>query len=73
MQQLADALQPWREKHPEVPVLQDVVLFTPAQALLHFSAGATLVVVGRRPGAEWGEVIRSVLREATCPVAVVPS
>lgn len=73
VQQLADALRPWREKHPEVPVLEDVVLFTPAQALLHCSADAALVVVGWRPGAEWSYVIRSLLREATCPVAVVPS
>ncbi|MFK4104259.1 universal stress protein [Streptomyces sp. NPDC019531] len=72
VQQLADTLQPWREKHPEVPVLQDVVLFTPAYALLHCSAGAALVVVGRRPGAEWGYMLRSLLREAACPVAVVP-
>ncbi|WP_449342204.1 universal stress protein [Streptomyces aurantiogriseus] len=73
VQQLADALQPWCEKHPEIPVLQDVVLFAPAQALLHCSAGAALVVVGRRPGAEWRHILRSLLREATCPVAVVPS
>ncbi|MDH6437186.1 nucleotide-binding universal stress UspA family protein [Streptomyces sp. SAI-144] len=73
VQQLTDALRPWREKHPQVPVLEDVVLFAPAQALLHCSAGAALVVVGRRPDAEWGCVVRSLLREATCPVAVVPS
>lgn len=71
VQQLADALQ--RERHPEVPVLQDAVLFMPAQALLHCSAGAALVVMGRKPGAEWRYVIGSLLREATCPVAVVPS
>ncbi|MDF3145592.1 MULTISPECIES: universal stress protein [unclassified Streptomyces] len=73
VQQLADALQPWCEKHPEVPVLQDVVLFTPAQALLRCSAGAALVVVGRKPGVGWRYMIGSLLREATCPVAVVPS
>lgn len=73
VQQFADAQQPWREKHPEVPVLEDVVLFTLAQALLHCSAGAALVMMGRNPGAEWGYMIRSLLREAMCPVAVVAS
>ncbi|MGA5710492.1 universal stress protein [Streptomyces cellulosae] len=73
VQQLADALRPWREKHPQVPVLQDVVLLTPTQALLHFSTGAALVVVGRKHGAEWGEMMRSLVHEAACPMAVVPS
>ncbi|MGW7210624.1 universal stress protein [Streptomyces sp. NPDC054837] len=73
VQALADTLRPWREKYPEVPVLQDVVLFTPAQALLHFSPGTALIVVGQRPDAEWSDVVRSLLRHATCPVAVVPS
>ncbi|WP_406164659.1 universal stress protein [Streptomyces sp. NBC_00996] len=73
VQLLADVLRPWREKYPQVPVLEDVVLFTPAEALLHHSEKAALVVVGRKSGAEWGEVVRALLHEATCPVAVVPS
>ncbi|MFJ5560702.1 universal stress protein [Streptomyces sp. NPDC093250] len=73
VQQLADALRPWREKHPQVPVLEDVVLLTQTQALLHFSAGAALVVVGQQHGADRGEMMRSLVHEAACPVAVVPS
>ena len=72
VQLLADTLRPWREKYPEVPIFEDVVLFTPAQALLHHSENAALVVVGRKPGTRRGEVLRALLREAACPVAVVP-
>ncbi|MFE0512767.1 universal stress protein [Streptomyces sp. NPDC058964] len=70
---LADALRPWRAKYPDVPVLEDVVLFSPSHALLHHSADAALVVVGRGRGAGRGDVVRSLVRDGTCPVAVVPS
>ncbi|WP_371667261.1 universal stress protein [Streptomyces sp. NBC_00289] len=73
VQCLADVLRPWREKYREVPVLEDVVLLTPDQALLHRCESAELVVVGRQPGAECGSVARALLRAATCPVAVVPA
>ncbi|MET7451961.1 universal stress protein [Streptomyces sp. NPDC005574] len=71
VQLLADALRPWREKFPEVPVLEDVTLLTPARALLHHSATATLLVVGRRPAAGRDGVVRAIVGEALCPVAVV--
>ncbi|MGW3290166.1 universal stress protein [Streptomyces sp. NPDC001002] len=71
VQLLTDALRPWRSKYPEVPVLEDVVLFPPAEALLHHSANTALIVVGARVGGEWGDVTRALLRDATCPVAVV--
>lgn len=73
VQLLADVLRPWRARYPEVPVLEDVVLLPPAEALLHHSGSAAQVVVGRRPGAEWGEVARTLVQEAACPVAVVPA
>ncbi|MFJ3308815.1 universal stress protein [Streptomyces sp. NPDC086549] len=73
VQLLADVLRPWRAKYPDVPVLEDVVLFGPSHALLHHAADAALVVVGHRPGAEWGDVVRSLVRDGSCPVAVVPS
>ncbi|MFJ5778885.1 universal stress protein [Streptomyces sp. NPDC093094] len=73
VQLLADALRPWRGKYPEVPVLEDVLLFAPADALLHHAGGAGLIVVGRRPGAGWGRVVRALLRGTPCPVAVVPA
>jgi nucleotide-binding universal stress UspA family protein len=73
VQVLADALRPWREKYREVDVLEDVLLFPPAEALLHHCASAALVVLGRRPGTAWGHVSRVLLRESPCPVAVVPA
>ncbi|MGW3149614.1 universal stress protein [Streptomyces sp. NPDC001177] len=73
VQLLSDALRPWRAKYPDVPVLRDVVLFTPSEALLHHCAHAALVVVGHGPGSAWGDTTRSLLRAGTCPVAVVPS
>jgi nucleotide-binding universal stress UspA family protein len=73
VQLLTDVLRPWREKYPQVPVLEDVRLLPPAQALLQRSASAGLVVVGRRPGGAPGAVTRVLLRESLCPVVVVPS
>ncbi|GAV37195.1 universal stress protein [Streptomyces acidiscabies] len=69
VQVLADALRPWRAKHPEVPVLEDVLLLSPAEALLHHRARAALYVVGGPPGS----VVRALLRESGRPVAVVPA
>lgn len=73
VQLLADALRPWREKYPEVRVLEDVRLLPPAQALVQRSASAGLVVVGRQPGGGSGAVTQVLLRESLCPVAVVPA
>ncbi|MFF7452444.1 MULTISPECIES: universal stress protein [unclassified Streptomyces] len=72
-QLLSDGLRPWREKYPQVQVLEDVRLLPPAQALVRLSAGAGLVVVGRRPGGGSGAVTRVLVRESRCPVAVVPA
>ncbi|MER7576668.1 universal stress protein [Streptomyces sp. NPDC126514] len=73
VQLLADALRRWREKYPEVRVLEDVRLFTPPHALLQLSASAGLVVVGRGSRGEPGPTVRALLPESLCPVAVVPS
>lgn len=73
VQLLADGLRPWREKYPQVHVLEDVRLLPPAQALVRLSAGAALVVVGRRSGGGWGAVTQVLLQESSCPVAVVPA
>ncbi|KUM73267.1 universal stress protein [Streptomyces curacoi] len=74
---LSDAMRAWREKYPEVTVGTDVLLLHAAQALLHTSPGADLLVVGRRtdPRAaegRLGPVTHAVLHHARCPVAVVP-
>ncbi|MCF4137009.1 universal stress protein [Streptomyces sp. Tue 6430] len=74
---LADALAPWRERFPEVPVVEHVEIGSAGQVLLSVSGRAQLVVVGRRArrtavGARIGSVAHGVLHHADCPVAVVP-
>ncbi|MFD4511170.1 universal stress protein [Streptomyces sp. NPDC058457] len=74
VQLLGDALRPWREKFPDVRVLEDVRLLSPTEALLHCSEHAALVVVPHDSGTTvWKEAARALLRRATCAVAVVPS
>ncbi|MCH0565783.1 universal stress protein [Streptomyces sp. MUM 2J] len=73
VQVLSDALRPWRRAYPDVEVLADVVLLPPADALVHAADGSGLLVLGRRGAADLpGLTTRLVLREARCPVAVVP-
>ncbi|MEV6208964.1 universal stress protein [Kitasatospora sp. NPDC051914] len=72
-----EAVLPWREKHPEVEVAETVRPGGPAGVLVEASAGAALVVVGRRTrahglGARLGSVAHAVLHHASAPVAVVP-
>ncbi|MFK0160589.1 universal stress protein [Streptomyces sp. NPDC090493] len=74
VQLLADVLRPWRAKYAEVQVLEDVRLFTPAEAVLRCSTHTALSVIGRSSRtAGWGAVTQSLLAGTTCPVAVVPS
>ena len=74
---LAEALQPWRERFPDVPVAEHVEMGSAGQVLLSVAARAQLMVVGRRAhrtavGARIGSVAHGVLHHAGCPVAVVP-
>ncbi|MFI9243455.1 universal stress protein [Streptomyces sp. NPDC053086] len=76
-QALAGALEPWRERFPEVPVAEHVEMGSAGQVLLSMSGRAQLMVVGRRAhrtavGARIGSVAHGVLHHAGCPVAVVP-
>ena len=76
-QALAEALQPWRERFPGVPVAEHVEMGSAGQVLLSVAARAQLMVVGRRAhrmavGARIGSVTYGVLHHAECPVAVVP-
>ncbi|MFI9803486.1 universal stress protein [Streptomyces sp. NPDC052301] len=76
-QALAEALQPWRERFPDVPVAEHVEMGSAAQVLLSVAGHAQLMVVGRRAhrtavGARIGSVAHGVLHHAECPVAVVP-
>jgi nucleotide-binding universal stress UspA family protein len=72
----AAAAAPWAEKYPEVESHIQVVVDTPAQALMDRSYQADLVIVGSRGlgsvrGALLGSVSAEVLRHSHCPVAVV--
>jgi len=74
---LAVALQPWRERFPDVPVVEHIEMGSAGQVLLSVAARAQLMVVGRRArrtavGARIGSVAHGVLHHADCPVAVVP-
>ncbi|WP_171116016.1 MULTISPECIES: universal stress protein [unclassified Streptomyces] len=74
---LAEALQPWRERFPDVPVVQHVEMGSAGQVLLSMARRAQLMVVGRRArrtavGARIGSVAHGVLHHAECPVVVVP-
>ncbi|MFY4722401.1 universal stress protein [Streptomyces sp. LaBMicrA B280] len=76
-QALADALRPWRERFPGVPVAEQVEMGSAGQVLLSLVGRAQLMVVGRRTrrtavGARIGSVAHGVLHHADCPVAVVP-
>jgi hypothetical protein len=67
-------MRPWLEKYPTVPVLEDVVLFPPAEALIRNPGNTELVVVGRGHPAVNGPstTVDALLRSTGCPVAVVP-
>ncbi|MFJ8810558.1 universal stress protein [Streptomyces sp. NPDC102490] len=74
---LGEALAPWRERFPDVPVVEHVEMGSAGQVLLSVSRNAQLMVVGRRArrtavGARIGSVAHGVLHHAECPVAVVP-
>jgi len=73
---LTGLLSFWREKYPEVDVVEEVVHASPGRVLAASSARADLTVLGRsggdsqRPGAD--PVIHAVLNHAHGPVAIVP-
>ncbi|MER5409752.1 universal stress protein [Streptomyces sp. NPDC002769] len=74
---LAEALQPWRERFPDVSVTPHVEMGSAGQVLLAQTARAQLIVVGRRAhrsalGSRIGSVAHAVIHHAPCPVAVVP-
>ncbi|MGW0465155.1 universal stress protein [Streptomyces sp. NPDC003027] len=74
---LREALAPWRERFPQVPVAEHVEIGSAGQVLLSSSGDARLLVVGRRArrgaaGPRIGSVAHAALYLAPCPVAVVP-
>ncbi|HZF90659.1 universal stress protein [Streptomyces sp.] len=73
---LADTLKPWRDKYPQLEVIEHFEIGSASEVLLSNSARAGLVVVGRRSHEaglrRLGPVTHAVLHHATAPVAVVP-
>ncbi|MDQ0939001.1 universal stress protein [Streptomyces sp. V1I1] len=73
---LADALGPWRQKYPDVDVIEHVEIGAASEVLLSKSGRASLVVVGRRTHdtglRRLGSVTHAVLHHAPGAVAVVP-
>ncbi|MFI1440414.1 universal stress protein [Streptomyces fructofermentans] len=74
---LTEFLHPWREKHPDVEVIEESLYGTPGNHLVDASREACLVVVGRRIrrnpfGTHIGPVAHAVLHHSAAPVAVVP-
>ncbi|MFH8798812.1 universal stress protein [Streptomyces sp. NPDC017936] len=73
---LTEVLRPWRQKFPDVEVVEETRMGSPADHVVDASREASLVVVGRRVrrgplGAHIGPVTHAVLHHATAPVAVV--
>jgi nucleotide-binding universal stress UspA family protein len=73
---LDEALRPWRDRYPGVPVTEHLEMGGAAQVLLAAAAHAQLVVAGRRGtravGPRIGSVAHALLHHAPCPVAVAP-
>ncbi|MFJ5260066.1 universal stress protein [Streptomyces sp. NPDC088387] len=74
---LKAVLQVWRDKHPDVAVLESVVEDKPTTALVRAATGAGLLVVGHRlaerpVGPRTGPVTHAAIHHVGCPVAVVP-
>ncbi|WP_329296794.1 universal stress protein [Streptomyces pseudovenezuelae] len=73
---LSAALRPWRQKYPDIEVVEESRSGSGANHLVDASREASLVVVGRRIrrsplGAHIGSVTHAVLHHATAPVVVV--
>ncbi|NSC24849.1 universal stress protein [Streptomyces albus subsp. chlorinus] len=74
---LAQTVEPFRERYPEVQVCTEQHQGPPAEHLIKLSDGADLVVLGvrrehRRLGLQVGPVVNAVLQHAKCSVALVP-
>jgi hypothetical protein len=73
---LADALEPWCDKYPGVPIRSEFVRGHPAWVLASYSARAQLVVLGWSAGLN-GRDLTSIqlttIGHARGPIAIVPS
>ncbi|WP_406069027.1 universal stress protein [Streptomyces sp. NBC_01020] len=74
---LTRTLSPWRDRFPDVMVMERVQMESPARAVVGDIAGTGLLVVGRREkrpvlSPRIGHVLSAAVHHAPCPVAVVP-
>ncbi|MFI8228689.1 universal stress protein [Streptomyces sp. NPDC085900] len=74
---LTAALAPWREKFPQVPVVEQVAAGPATAVLLYAAEHSELTVLGRERHPShltWklGPVTHAALHHMPCPVAVVP-
>ncbi|MFI7413380.1 universal stress protein [Streptomyces sp. NPDC049627] len=74
---LTAVLQVWRDKYPEIEVVETVTEGRPQSVLVRAASGASLLVVGRRTtdrptGPRTGPVTHAAIHHVGCPVAVVP-
>ncbi|NUW44231.1 universal stress protein [Nonomuraea rhodomycinica] len=72
----AERVVPWREKNPDLRIVDDQVCEHPVSALMKAALTADLVVIGSRglggfASAVLGSVSHGVLHHVACPVAVV--
>ncbi|MGV9452518.1 universal stress protein [Streptomyces sp. NPDC003635] len=70
-------LRVWRDKYPDVEVVETVTEGRAQSVLVRAGSGASLLVVGRRTGARrtgprTGPVTHAAVHHVGCPVAVVP-
>ena len=70
------SLAAWEQRYPRVEVQLQIVANLPAAAFAQASTGQDLLVVGDRARHVWpatllGSLNRTLLRRATCPIAVV--
>lgn len=74
---LLEELGPWRARFPEVPTVVQVVVGRAVLALLEATADSDLLLISRPPSRvrsnALGTLSRALIREAVCPVEVVPT
>ncbi|MEU0397657.1 universal stress protein [Streptomyces sp. NPDC006208] len=73
---LADLLMPWRQKFPSVDVVEQALVGSAGEQLIHCATDADLVVVGRHIrksplGAHIGPITHAVTHHSPAPVAIV--
>ncbi|MCW2839579.1 MAG: hypothetical protein JWR55_1062 [Aeromicrobium sp.] len=74
---VAEIIAGWQEQFPRVHILVNTTTGDPVESCIAATAGSSLVVVGRPHGKATLALARplamQVIREARCPVAIVPS